>query len=80
MTKELIDDELKDISGGVIVEVPDSWGKTAYALCDEKLGGYVYHVYYDEDIAKLNASRRGFSTEVISTKEYEKRFKKEFKL
>jgi len=79
--KELTEEDLKNINGGVIVEIASDYGGTDYYLCDEKNYGRFVGVYpRNVDAAKKWAREYGLSTEVITPEEYEKRFKHPFKL
>ena len=78
--KILTEEEMKNISGGVIVQIASDYGGTDYYLCDEKHNGRFVGVYpRNVDAAKKWAREAGLSTEVITPEEYKKRFKHEFK-
>ena len=79
--QKLNEEELENISGGVIVAIASGYGGTDYYLCDEKNYGRVLAPFpRNVDAAKKWAPDYGVSAEVITPEEYEKRFKHPFKL
>ena len=79
MKEKLSKDELKGISGGVIVKKSDGDAGYNYWICDEKRGGELITVRHNSlEAAQIAARNNGRSVEVITPEEYEKRFKRSF--
>ena len=79
MTEKLNNDELKNVTGGVIVKKSDGGGGYNYWICDEnRVGALVTCRSNSLQAAQIAARNYGLSCEVITPEEYEKRFKHEF--
>ena len=77
--KKLNNEELENISGGIIVEKSDGGGGMNYWICDEKRNGALITCRSNSLLAAQIVARDfGRSAEVITPEEYEKRFKHPF--
>ena len=71
-------EDLKNVTGGTIVEAPTSSG-SYYVVVNEKLDGSFVTAQRTIGAAQYIAQQYGLSQEVITPEQYEKKFKQPFR-
>ena len=73
--KELTDEALEQINGGVLVHTKDGW----YHLMEDDLGLYIGSIPIDDaEIAQQHARKHHYSDEIITPAEFQERFHRPF--